>query len=182
MEPVIDEMNEPDEDDTFSVSKDAIYNWKTLRLVARASLPAYAAAVRAGGDLKVAARLLYPDDVPPAKVEAVEDDAPIEEIMEEFDRDKMQIDLEHKEVEEVKVEEAMVMEEDQEVKEENLEVKEEDEGISTQNRSPHDNVAKQEDLQMNGNSQNQKSKDCTEDPLPADSKEISEQEEAIDIE
>jgi THO complex subunit 1 len=64
MEPVIDEIKEPEEDDTFCISQDQVYNWKTLRVVARESLPAFAAAVREGGDLKVAARLLYPKEVP----------------------------------------------------------------------------------------------------------------------
>lgn len=64
MGPVIDEMNDPEQDEMFSVSKDTMYNWKTLRVVARESLPAFAAAVRAGGDLKVAASILYPDEVP----------------------------------------------------------------------------------------------------------------------
>lgn len=67
MEPVIEEMNEdPDEvDEEMRASKNAIYSWKTLRMVARDSLPAFAAAVRKGGDLRVAARALYPDEVPP---------------------------------------------------------------------------------------------------------------------
>lgn len=68
MEPVIDEMNEePGEtDEEMKASKNSSYSWKTLRLMARDSLPAFAASVRAGGDLTVAARALYPDEVPPA--------------------------------------------------------------------------------------------------------------------
>ena len=67
MEPVIEEMNEDagDADDALKASKNAIYSWKTLRMVARDSLPAFAAAVRKGGDLTVAARALYPNEVPP---------------------------------------------------------------------------------------------------------------------
>lgn len=71
MDPVIDEMNDPEQDEVFSVSKDIMYNWKTLRVVARESLPTFAAAVRAGGDLKIAARILYPHEVP-ADMEEVE--------------------------------------------------------------------------------------------------------------
>lgn len=65
MEPVIDEIKEPEEEDAFCISKDQVYNWKTLRVVARESLPAFAAAVREGGDLKVAARFLYAQEVCP---------------------------------------------------------------------------------------------------------------------
>jgi THO complex subunit 1 len=80
MEPVIEEMNEAaagtggDEDDALKASKNSTYSWKTLRLVARDSLPAFASAVRAGGNLEVAARALYPDEVPaaPAVVEKEE--------------------------------------------------------------------------------------------------------------
>jgi THO complex subunit 1 len=79
MEPVIEEMNEEagtgEVDNALKASKNSTYSWKTLRLVARDSLPAFAAAVRAGGDLDVAARALYPDEVPAAP--AVPD--PIEE-------------------------------------------------------------------------------------------------------
>lgn len=48
----------------LNVSGDQVYNWKTLRMVAKASLPVFAAAVKAGGDLKVVARSMYPDEVP----------------------------------------------------------------------------------------------------------------------
>ena len=69
MEPVIEEMNEePDgtDEDQMKASKNSTYSWKTLRLLSRDSLPAFASAVRAGGDLTVAARALYPNEVPPA--------------------------------------------------------------------------------------------------------------------
>jgi len=72
MDPVIDEMNEPDDDDLFGATKDVVYNWKTLRLVARDSLATFAATVRAGGDLRIAARLLYPDDVPPTEQKCID--------------------------------------------------------------------------------------------------------------
>ena len=72
MNPVIDEMNQPDDDDLFGATKDVVYNWKTLRLVARDSLATFAATVRAGGDLRIAARLLYPDDVPPIEEKRVD--------------------------------------------------------------------------------------------------------------
>jgi THO complex subunit 1 len=62
MDPVIEEMNDSAVDDMFSVAKDQMYNWKTLRTVSRTSLTAFAAAVRAGGDLKLCCSLLYPDD------------------------------------------------------------------------------------------------------------------------
>lgn len=64
MDPVIEEMNNPDDDDMFNVSSDQVYNWKTLRMVAKTSLPVFATAVKAGGDLKVVARSMYPDEVP----------------------------------------------------------------------------------------------------------------------
>ncbi len=64
MDPVIDEMNSTEDDDMLNVSGDQVYNWKTLRMVAKASLPVFAAAVKAGGDLKVVARSMYPDEVP----------------------------------------------------------------------------------------------------------------------
>ena len=62
MDPVIDEINDPDADELFSVASDQMYNWKTLRMVSRASLPAFAVAVRAGGDLKLCCKLLYPGE------------------------------------------------------------------------------------------------------------------------
>ncbi len=62
MDPIIDEINDPDVDEMFSVACDQMYNWKTLRMVSRSSLPAFAAAVRAGGDLKLCCKLLYPDE------------------------------------------------------------------------------------------------------------------------
>lgn len=72
LEPVIEEIleaqdnkNEDKDGDLFSaVSSDGIYSWKTLRMVARDSLPAFATTVRKGGDLSVAARELYPDELP----------------------------------------------------------------------------------------------------------------------
>jgi THO complex subunit 1 len=85
MEPVVEEARDaaaaaaaaaaagappPEEDPAGLISRDRFYGWKALRLVARDSLPAYAEAVRAGGDLRVAARLLYPDEVPPAPAAA----------------------------------------------------------------------------------------------------------------
>ena len=80
MEPVIEEMNDDADgdgdgggDDSMRASKNSAYSWKTLRLVARDSLPAFAASVRAGGDLAVAARVLYPDEVPAAAVAAAAD-------------------------------------------------------------------------------------------------------------
>jgi THO complex subunit 1 len=63
MDPVIDEMNDPNVEEMFSVASDQMYNWKTLRMVSRASLPAFAASVRAGGDLKLSCKLLYPEEV-----------------------------------------------------------------------------------------------------------------------
>ena len=63
MDPVIDEINDPNVDEMFSVASDQMYNWKTLRMVSRASLPAFAASVRAGGDLKLCCKLLYPEEV-----------------------------------------------------------------------------------------------------------------------
>ncbi|KAG7672356.1 putative THO complex subunit 1 [Nannochloris sp. 'desiccata'] len=90
MEPVIEEMNEEaeagagigEQDDALKASKNSTYSWKTLRLVARDSLPAFAAAVRAGGDLAVAARALYPDEVPaaPAVPDPVEEEEAKEEV------------------------------------------------------------------------------------------------------
>jgi THO complex subunit 1 len=73
LEPVIDEIleaqdnkNEDKDGDLFSAaSSDEIYSWKTLRMVARDSLPAFVTTVKKGGDLSVAARELYPDELPP---------------------------------------------------------------------------------------------------------------------
>ena len=65
MDPVIDEINDPNVDEMFSVASDQMYNWKTLRMVSRSSLPTFAAAVRAGGDLKICCKLLYPEETGP---------------------------------------------------------------------------------------------------------------------
>lgn len=87
MNPVIDEMNEPDDDDLFGATKDAVYNWKTLRLVARDSLATFAATVRAGGDLRIAARLLYPDDVPPKEEKRIDSMEPEDKAIKDEDVD-----------------------------------------------------------------------------------------------
>jgi THO complex subunit 1 len=118
MEPVIEEMNEAaagEEDDAMKASKNSTYSWKTLRLVARDSLPAFAGAVRAGGDLEVAARALYPDEVPaaPAVPDPVE-----EEVKEEEKAATVEEEKEKAEEEEVK---------DVEMKEEG---EEEEEGVA----------------------------------------------------
>lgn len=103
MEPVIDEMNEPDED-TLGASKDVVYTWKTLRLVARDSLPSFAAAVRAKGDLSVAARSLYPEEVPPEIIPTEQATVPVdesekveieEEQMPDADQQKLKEDVEN---------------------------------------------------------------------------------------
>lgn len=74
MEPVIEEMKEEASignneeevlDDMFKASKNVVYSWKTMRMVARDSLPAFAESVKRKNDLRVAARMLYPDEVPP---------------------------------------------------------------------------------------------------------------------
>jgi THO complex subunit 1 len=123
MEPVIEEMNEEaeaggnlgEQEDALKASKNSTYSWKTLRLVARDSLPAFAGAVRAGGDLAVAARALYPDEVPAAP--AVPD--PVEE---EEAKDGVVATAE-----EVSVEEQLE-EEEEEGKDEKM--KEEDDGVT----------------------------------------------------
>lgn len=79
LEPVIDEIMESNDaaegegkekgkdDDLIKLSSDTIYSWKTLRMVARDSLTAFATTVKMGGDLSVAARELYPEELPPPK-------------------------------------------------------------------------------------------------------------------
>lgn len=65
MEPVLDEMNDPDDSMGGGLSKSTTYSWRTLRAVSRVNLRAFVAAVQAGGDLQVAARVLYPSRCPP---------------------------------------------------------------------------------------------------------------------
>lgn len=65
MEPVLDEMNDPDDSMDGGLSKSTTYSWRTLRAVSRVNLRAFVAAVQAGGDLQVAARVLYPSRCPP---------------------------------------------------------------------------------------------------------------------
>jgi len=109
MEPVIEEMNEEaeasgagEQDDALKASKNSIYSWKTLRLVARDSLPAFAGAVRAGGDLAVAARALYPDEVPaaPAVPDPVEEEPGKDEVIDAADVVGVEEQPEEKEEEE----------------------------------------------------------------------------------
>jgi THO complex subunit 1 len=68
IEPVIDEMKEggDGEDSMFGGGGNSgIYAWKTLRFVARDQLTAFVKTVQKGGDLRVAARALFPDECPP---------------------------------------------------------------------------------------------------------------------
>ena len=88
MEPILDQMKETAEEGgdvmgaTISTVND-VYTWKTLRLVSRHSLSAFTAAVRQNGDLRVAARELYPDEVPAPSNTARD---------EPFESDKMIVD------------------------------------------------------------------------------------------
>lgn len=69
MEPVVEEMREAaaGEDDSLllKASRSRLYSWKALRAVTRANLQAFGAAVQKGGDLEVAARIMYPSECPP---------------------------------------------------------------------------------------------------------------------
>ncbi len=46
-------------------SRSKVYSWKTLRVLARENLHIFSQTVANGGDLEVAARMLYTDEVPP---------------------------------------------------------------------------------------------------------------------
>mgnify|MGYP002629705788 CR=1 FL=1 len=113
MDPVIDEINDPNVNEMFSVASDQMYNWKTLRMVSRASLPAFAASVRAGGDLKLCCKLLYPEEV------GAGGDGGLSEILKDEE-----LDLGVDEDEKTKTEEAEKEEKEKEEKEEGA-VKEE---------------------------------------------------------
>lgn len=51
-------------------SRNKVYSWKALRVLARENLPVFAQTVQRGGDLEVAARALYPAECPPAPAPA----------------------------------------------------------------------------------------------------------------
>lgn len=71
MDPVINELNEGgDGDEQFKASRNKVYSWKALRVLARENLPVFAQTVQRGGDLEVAARALYPAECPPAPAPA----------------------------------------------------------------------------------------------------------------
>jgi THO complex subunit 1 len=84
IEPVIDEMKEggDGEDSMFGGGGNSgIYAWKTLRFVARDQLTAFVKTVQKGGDLRVAARALFPDECPP-------EPEPVVVVVEEKEKEK----------------------------------------------------------------------------------------------
>ena len=58
-------LHDPLEGSLLVQSRSKVYSWKTLRVLARENLQIFAQTVQKGGDLEVAARMLYPDEVPP---------------------------------------------------------------------------------------------------------------------
>lgn len=70
MDPVLEEMKEAavgGELYDLSVSGSGVYAWKTLRFLARENLGVFAKTVKHGGDLRIAAKALYPDKCPTEK-------------------------------------------------------------------------------------------------------------------
>ncbi|KDD74698.1 hypothetical protein H632_c1126p0, partial [Helicosporidium sp. ATCC 50920] len=61
LEPVLEDWREGGDGE---LARDPMYSWRTLRLVAREDLKAYFAAASAEGDLRQAARALYPSECP----------------------------------------------------------------------------------------------------------------------